>query len=81
MHCIMSSAFCFNLDQSEILLFDNGLTIIRVSDHRNVRESRRFMKKVCTDLCPKMPENVGKTSTKFVEIIHSRYFHKQVDHT
>ena len=34
---------------------------------RNVYESPRFMKKTCTDLCPKCPRTYEKTSTKLLK--------------
>ena len=50
-----------------------------VQSRRNVHESHRFFIPG-TDLCPKTSQNVRKTSTRFNEIIHSRYFCKHVDH-
>ena len=46
----------------------------------NVCESRRFMKNHIQVYVPKCSQNVRKPSTKFVRIIHSRYFHKHIDH-
>ena len=45
-----------------------------------VSELLTFKKKSRTDSCPNTPQDVQKKSTKFVEIIHSRYFHKHVEY-
>ena len=42
--------------------------------------SHEIYEKSRTDLCPKITQNVRKTLTKFIEVIHSRYFLKHVDH-
>ena len=65
----------------------NCLKMQGVLSRTNVFESCRFMKIHVQIYVPKRPKiylcpkkKVRKTSTKYVEIINSRYFHKHVDY-
>ena len=49
----------------------------RVSDHLEMFVNRIDLRKIMYRF---MSQNVRGASTNFVEFIHSRYFHKHVDH-